>query len=433
MNDPKYEFLGKNVVITGASSGIGQCAATYFLNSGSNVVLVGRDKDTMETYCKKNNFKNATIMKLDIKEDIDVYDLKSSLVERIKKIDILINCAGIKLDGDVEKTYPQDFDYTIDTNLRSVFLILRLFEGYFSQGASIINISCLYGTRPMYGVISYAMSKAGLETLTKYAAADFASLGIRINAITACPVDTNSFGYINLTQNEINDFKKKMENNIPLGRIARPDDIVKVIVFLASKRSEKITGQIIKVDGGRSLTSSGYVHYKGMKNMNSRFEPDGQNLSDWIGDFFKSNKKMEKCIENEKDLKKFVEENISQSNFSTRLTDAHRNVNANYKIVDANEDLLKARYLKGNTPNKLLDKKGIRQGKMSYNEGQFPVQEFPITKGSLMASQGGMNYKIQEDNVQQYDSYGYNENQYNDEEDNNDNYGNNGMKENYRY
>jgi hypothetical protein len=285
----------------------------------------------------------------------------------------------------------------------------------------------------MYGVISYAMSKAGLETLTKYAAADFASLGIRINAITACPVDTNSFGYVNVNQNEINDFKKKMENNIPLGRIARPDDIVKAIVFLASKRSEKITGQIIKVDGGRSLTSSGYVHYKGMKNMNSRFEPDGQNLSDWVGDFFKSNKKMEKCIENEKELKKFVEENISQSNFSTRLTDAHRNVNANYKIVDANEDLLKARYLKGSTPNKLLDKKGIRQGKMSYNEGQFPVQEFPIPKGSLMTSQG-MNYKIQEeDNNQQYDSYGYNEDQYNNEEDNNENYGNNGMKENYRY
>ena len=433
MNDPKYEFLGKNVVITGASSGIGQCAATYFLNSGSNVVLVGRDKDTMESFCKKNNFKNATIMKLDIKEDMDIYDLKSSLVETIKKIDILINCAGIKFDGDVEKTYPQDFDYTIDVNLRSVFLILRLFEGFFSQGASIINISCLYGTRPMYGVISYAMSKAGLETLTKYAAADFASLGIRINAITACPVDTNSFGYVNVNQNEINDFKKKMENNIPLGRIARPDDIVKAIVFLASKRSEKITGQIIKVDGGRSLTSSGYVHYKGMKNMNSRFEPDGMPLQKLISNFFNNDKKMDKCIEDKNELKKFVEKNISQSNFSTRLTDAHRNVNANYKIVDANEDLLKARYLKGSTPNKLLDKKGIRQGKMSYNEGQFPVQEFPIPKGSLMTSQG-MNYKIQEeDNNQQYDSYGYNEDQYNNEEDNNENYGNNGMKENYRY
>ena len=122
----------------------------------------------------------------------------------------------------------------------------------------------------MYGVISYAMSKAGLETLTRYAAAEFANLSIRINAISACPVNTNSFRYIAVPEDEISYFKKKMKSNIPLGRIAETDDIVKVIIFLASKRSSKITGQIIKVDGGRSLTSSGYVHYKGIQNMNAK-------------------------------------------------------------------------------------------------------------------------------------------------------------------
>lgn len=410
--DPKYEFLGKNVVITGASSGIGQSAAMFFLNSGSNVVLVGRDEETMKSFCVKNNFKNATIMKLDLRNDMEIYDLKSSVVERLHKVDILINCAGINLDGDVEKTYPQDFDYTMDINLRSFFLILRLFEQFFTKGASIINVSCLYGTRPMYGVISYSMSKAGLETLTKYAAADFACLGVRINAITACPVDTNSFRYIDLKEKEINNFKKKMENNIPLGRMAKPDDIVKAIVFLASIRSEKITGQIIKVDGGRSLTSSGYVHYRGMKNMNERFEPDGEKMTSWIGEMFTSNKKMEKCIEDEKELKKFVEENINQSNFSTRLSDAHNNINPSYKIVDSNEDLLKEKYLKGNSPNKLLEKKGNRQGKMSYNEGEFPIQQFPETKGSLMFSQV-MNNKIPEEDNGQFDTYGYNENEFN--------------------
>ena len=410
--DPKYEFLGKNVVITGASSGIGQSAAMFFLNSGSNVVLVGRDEETMKSFCVKNNFKNATIMKLDLRNDMEIYDLKSSVVERLHKVDILINCAGINLDGDVEKTYPQDFDYTMDINLRSFFLILRLFEQFFTKGASIINVSCLYGTRPMYGVISYSMSKAGLETLTKYAAADFACLGVRINAITACPVDTNSFRYIDLKEKEINNFKKKMENNIPLGRMAKPDDIVKAIVFLASIRSEKITGQIIKVDGGRSLTSSGYVHYRGMKNMNERFEPDGVKMTSWIGEIFTSNKKMEKCIEDEKELKKFVEENINQSNFSTRLSDAHNNINPSYKIVDSNEDLLKEKYLKGNSPNKLLEKKGNRQGKMSYNEGEFPIQQFPEAKGSLMFSQV-MNNKIPEEDNGQFDTYGYNENEFN--------------------
>ena len=410
--DPKYEFLGKNVVITGASSGIGQSAAMFFLNSGSNVVLVGRDEESMKSFCVKNNFKNATIMKLDLGEDMEIYDLKTSVVERLHKVDILINCAGIKLDGDVEKTYPQDFDYTMDINLRSFFLILRLFEPFFSKGASIINVSCLYGTRPMFGVLSYSMSKAGLETLTKYAAADFACLGIRINAITACPVESNSFRYIDVKEKEINNFRKKMENNIPLGRMAKPDDIVKAIVFLASIRSEKITGQIIKVDGGRSLTSSGYVHYRGMKNMNGRFEPDGEKMTSWIGEMFTSNKKMEKYIEDEVELKKFVEENITQSNFSTRLSDAHNSINPSYKIVDANEDLLKEKYLKGNSPNKLLDKKGNRQGKMKYNEGEFPIQQLPETKGSLMHSQV-MNSKIPEEDNGQFDTYGYNENEFN--------------------
>ena len=73
-----------------------------------------------------------------------------------------------------------------------------------------------------------------------------------------------------------------MENYVPMGRIAKPDDIARVIAFLASEKSKCITGQVIKVDGGRNLTSSGYVHYKGMKNMNSRFEPDDVRIGTWI-------------------------------------------------------------------------------------------------------------------------------------------------------
>ena len=295
----KNEFLNKNVIVTGASSGIGQAAAFYFLNSGAKVLLAGKDTETMVTLIENNKFKNAIIASFDLTKDMGIYDFKATVAERLNKIDILINCAGVQCDGDIEKTYPQDLDYIININLRSVFLLIKLLEKYFVQGASIINMSCLYGTKPMAGVISYAMSKAGLETLTRYAAADFAALGIRINAISACPVDTNSLGRVKAID-EINSFKEKMKNNIPLGRIARPDDIVKVIAFLASNRSEKITGQIIKVDGGRSLTSSGYVHYRGMQNMNSRFEPDGLNIKPWFKETFykiyNGNKKMDKKI-----------------------------------------------------------------------------------------------------------------------------------------
>ena len=402
----KSEFFGKNVIITGASSGIGQAAAFYFLNCGAKVLLAGKDKDTMVKSFTK--FKNAIIALFDVVKDIELYDFKTTVVENLGKIDILINCAGIKLDGDVEKTYPQDFDFTVNINLRSVFLLLRLLEKYFVEGASIINLSCLYGTKPMMGVISYAMSKAGLETLTRYAAADYASLGIRINAVTACPVETNSLSYVKASQAEIDKLKEKMKNNIPLGRMARPDDIVKVIVFLASSRSEKITGQIIKVDGGRSLTSSGYVHYKGMQNMNSRFEPDGLGIKSWIENRFNIKEKMQKEITDKNELKKFVEENINKSNFSTRLIDAHNSVNPPYKIVDTNEELLKSKYLKGNTPNELLDIKTKRQNKMTYNEGQFPMQ-IPEIKNSLLNQRYTRNTKIENDdnNINNnYDDYG---------------------------
>ena len=228
MDDPKYEFLGKKVVVTGASSGIGQSAAIYFLNSGANVILAGRDVKTMESFCKKNNFKNATIMKVDLRDDIQVYDFKSSIVENFQKIDILINCAGIKFDSDLLTTFSEDFDYTMNANLRSIFILIKELKPYFSQGSSIINMSCLYGTRPMCGFLAYSMSKAGLETLTKYAAAELAYLNIRINGISACPINTNSLRYIKVPEDEIKEFNKKMEKNIPLGRIAEGDDIVKV-------------------------------------------------------------------------------------------------------------------------------------------------------------------------------------------------------------
>ena len=129
----------------------------------------------------------------------------------------------------------------------------------------------------MCGMISYAMSKAGLDTLTKYAAAELANRKIRVNAIYPCPIKTNSLRYVNVSDAEISQFEKKMEKNIPMGRMALPEDIVKVVSFLASQRSSKITGQVIRVDEGRGLTSSGYVHYRGMRNMNSRFESDGVN------------------------------------------------------------------------------------------------------------------------------------------------------------
>ena len=349
------EFSRKNIIITGASSGVGLCSAFYFLNQNANVILACKDDASLGKICKDNNYINAIILKVDLEKQGQIKTFIDYVTSIFTKIDILINCAGIKFDSDLLTTFSEDFDYTMNTNLRSIFILIKELKPYFSQGSSIINMSCLYGTRPMCGFLAYSMSKAGLETLTKYAAAELAYLNIRINGISACPINTNSLRYIKVPEDEIKDFNKKMEKNIPLGRIAEGDDIVKVIIFLASKRSKKITGQIIKVDGGRSLTSSGYVHYKGMLNMNSKIEPDGEALNfDKINCFFNKNEIMEKPISDKEELKKFVENTIKKSNFSTRNMEAFYNVKNIYYPVKNNNNILSKQFLKGEIQSGLL-------------------------------------------------------------------------------
>ena len=337
------EFFQKNIVITGASSGVGRSAALYFLNCGANVVLAGQDKNSMVTMCKENGFKNATIMTFDLIEDQGIFDFKTAIVETLLKVDIIVTCHGVLLDGDIEKTFPQDFDYSLDINLRSVYLFIKYISPFINNGGSIINMSCLYGSRPCTGMISQGVSKAGLEALTRYLAGELSLYNIRVNAISSCPIDSNALGRIHASESEINYLKKKMEYNIPMGRMAKPDDIVKVISFLASSKSKCITGQIIKVDGGRGLTSSGYVHYRGIKNMNARFEPDGytflKNLDIFgITDCNENLEKIEKL--NDKELLNFVQKKINESNFSTRLNDAHNKFEMNYKSIDDNDKML---------------------------------------------------------------------------------------------
>ena len=323
MNSSTNEFYKKKVVITGASSGIGECCATYFLNCGSKVILVGRDTQNMKSIAKK--FPNtSTVIKCDLIKDDQIEDLKNSILNIFKSIDILINCAGLKLDSDIEKTFPQDFDYSLNINLRCVFLLIKNLN--FNPNSSIVNVSCLYGTRPMQGLISFCMAKAGLEAFTKSAAGELASDNIRVNCVSCCPIISNSLRYVQANEKENNLMEEKMKKNVPLGRIGYPSDPAKAIVFLCSKRAESITGQIIKVDGGRNLTSSGYVHYKGYNNMNSRFEPDDENL--WnkfnIFNYFKKEEKnVMKKVENmnEKELEKFINKTISESNFSHNLID----------------------------------------------------------------------------------------------------------------
>lgn len=200
-----------------------------------------------------------------------------------------------------------------------------------------------------------------------------------------------------------------MQNNIPLGRIAETDDIVKVIIFLASKRISKITGQIIKVDGGRSLTSSGYVHYKGIQNMNAKFEPDSLNLENHFKNIFQKEEQkiLEKPITDKDELKKFIEETITQSNFTTRDARGYFNIISNYCKVREIDSTLTNRYLKGSVPNMLLlEKKGETFGTMSYNPIQNPFNITNIFDKKLFYSQIGKGNYEEDNHNFEFKKYG---------------------------
>ncbi len=152
-------------------------------------------------------------------------------------LDVLVNCAGVIFDGDVENTYPQDYDYIVDLNLRASFHITSLLAGFLEKSRGcVINVSSCFGVRPQAGCVSYCMSKAGLEMLTKCCAIELAPSGVRVNAVAPGSVDTNFLRYAGYAETEYEAYKSRVAPLIPLQRIATPDEIAKAIIFLSSER-----------------------------------------------------------------------------------------------------------------------------------------------------------------------------------------------------
>ena len=153
------------------------------------------------------------------------------------RLDVLVNCAGVIFDGDVENTYPQDYDYIVDLNLRAAFHITSLLVTFLQKAKGcVVNVSSCFGSRPQAGCVSYCMSKAGLEMLTKCCALELAPDGIRVNAVAPGTTDTNFLRYAGYSESEYAAFKDRVPPLIPLQRIAQPEEIARAIIFLCSEK-----------------------------------------------------------------------------------------------------------------------------------------------------------------------------------------------------
>jgi glucose 1-dehydrogenase len=246
---------GKNVLITGASIGIGRAIAIRFAEEGANIAINYRshkeEAEATEREVKKFGV-NTFLIQADVAIETDVIRLISSTIKALGAIDILINNAAVQNQVPSHQRTAQNFDNTIAVNLRGPFLCAReVIKHFLSRNypGVIINISSPHEIIPKPGYIDYAASKSGLNNITQTLALEYAEKGIRVNAVSPGATITP------MNESWAFDPKKriKVEKHIPLGRAAKPEEIAPAVVFLASEEASYITGALLRVDGGATL------------------------------------------------------------------------------------------------------------------------------------------------------------------------------------
>jgi NAD(P)-dependent dehydrogenase (short-subunit alcohol dehydrogenase family) len=243
------------VLITGALTGIGRAAAIAFAKTGNRIVVSGRRQDAGEALAGElGSFAaEAEFIQADVRNEDSVRHLVDRTVERFGHLDIAINSAGTEgKPGPVTEQTPESYTATFDTNVLGTLLTmkheLRVMQ---AQGSgSIVNISSTMGERGAPNMSIYTGSKHAVEGFTKSAAIEAAAFGVRVNAVAPGPTETAMLDRLTGSP----DRKAAFFAAVPLKRGATPEEIADAIVFVASDKASYITGQIIRVNGGKTAS-----------------------------------------------------------------------------------------------------------------------------------------------------------------------------------
>jgi len=244
--------MRKVALVTGGSRGIGKEIAIGLGNEGYDVVLTYNSNNQAANEVVqviKQIGVNALAVKGDMSKKEDVDKLFSVISDEFGSIDILVNNAGITKDNLLMRMSEEDWDLVMDVNLKSVYLTTKsAIRGMMKKRyGKIINISSVVGVMGNSGQGNYSASKAGIIGFTKSMAKELASRGIRVNAIAPGFIKTE------MTEKLTDNVKEMMIGAIPLGYFADPKDVSNLVNFLASERSDYITGQVIQIDGGMNI------------------------------------------------------------------------------------------------------------------------------------------------------------------------------------
>ena len=247
-----FDFKGKNILITGATRGIGAAIAKDFFNAGANLILTGTDQkkiDTLNETNKENQIKNIQYLQVDFSDDESFNNFLIE-IKNYGRIDICINNAGVNRINLIDRTNIEDFELLTKINLRAPFMICRQLCHLMKKSnyGRIVNIASIWSIITKEQRSIYTTTKSGLVGMTKTLAVELAPYNILVNAISPGFTMSDLTKATN-TEKEIND----IANQIPINRLAQPEEISKVVMFLASDLNTYITGQNIIVDGGFSI------------------------------------------------------------------------------------------------------------------------------------------------------------------------------------
>ena len=234
----------KKVFITGGTAGIGLSILESFYKLEADIFTIGTNVENLKTI--QSNFPKIKTANFNLENHQKIEEVVKEAKDKLGGLDIVINNAGITKDNLAIRMSDEEWNKVININLTAVFLICKYsIKAMMKQDAgSIINISSIVGHTGNFGQANYSSAKAGIVAMSKSLAKEYAKKNIRINCISPGFIDTK------MTKNINEEFKKKLIENIPMGKLGTGNDIANCALFLASDLSSYITGETIHVNGG---------------------------------------------------------------------------------------------------------------------------------------------------------------------------------------